>query len=95
VRGWSFDSSCRPTPHDPDRLSKGLAALPDWSPEGSLETMAELEVATAIVSVSTPGTTLVPKATDAVALARDLNDYGADPVAWHRDYGVLCRPSHC
>ena len=31
-------------------------ALPDWSPEGSLATMAELNVETAILSVSTPGT---------------------------------------
>jgi predicted TIM-barrel fold metal-dependent hydrolase len=59
----------------------GGRALPDWSPEGSLETMAELEVATAIVSVSTPGTTFLPDPADASALAHDLNDYGADLVA--------------
>jgi predicted TIM-barrel fold metal-dependent hydrolase len=59
----------------------GGRALPDWSPEGSLQTMAELDVATAIVSVSTPGTTFVPSPADAAALARDLNDYGADLVA--------------
>ena len=56
-------------------------ALPDWSPEGSLHTMADLGVATAILSVSTPGTTFLPDATDAAALARDLNDYGANLVA--------------
>jgi predicted TIM-barrel fold metal-dependent hydrolase len=59
----------------------GGRALPDWSPEGSLQTVADLDVATAIVSVSTPGTTFVPNPADASALARDLNDYGADLVA--------------
>ena len=59
----------------------GGRALPDWSPESSLQTMAELDVATAILSVSTPGTTFLPDAADAAALARDLNDYGADLVA--------------
>jgi predicted TIM-barrel fold metal-dependent hydrolase len=58
----------------------GGRALPDWSPEGSLQTMADLGVATAILSVSTPGTTFLPDATDAAALARDLNDYGANLV---------------
>jgi predicted TIM-barrel fold metal-dependent hydrolase len=63
----------------------GGRALPDWSPEGSLETMAELDVATAIVSVSTPGTTFHSVAADAAALARDLNDFSADLVASHPD----------
>jgi 6-methylsalicylate decarboxylase len=63
----------------------GGRAMPDWSPEGSLQTMAELGVATAILSVSTPGTTFVPKAADAAALARDLNDYGAQLVASQPD----------
>ncbi len=59
----------------------GGRAMPDWSPEGSLQTMAELDVATAILSVSAPGTTFLPTAADAAALARDLNDYGAGVVA--------------
>jgi 6-methylsalicylate decarboxylase len=59
----------------------GGRALPDWSPEASLQTMAELDVATAILSVSTPGTTFRPNAANAAALARDLNDYSADLVA--------------
>jgi predicted TIM-barrel fold metal-dependent hydrolase len=54
--------------------------VPDWSPEGSLQTMAELNVGTAILSVSTPGTAFVPTATDASSLARELNDYLADLV---------------
>jgi len=63
----------------------GGRALTDWSPEGSLQTMAELGVATAILSVSTPGTTFLPKAADAAALARDLNDYGAQLAAAQPD----------
>jgi predicted TIM-barrel fold metal-dependent hydrolase len=63
----------------------GGRALPDWSPEGSLQTMAELDVATAIMSVSTPGTTFLPAVADAAALARDLNDYTADLVAAQPD----------
>jgi 6-methylsalicylate decarboxylase len=59
----------------------GGRAVPDWSREGSLQTMAELGIATAVLSVSTPGTTLLPDAADAAALARDLNDYGSDVVA--------------
>lgn len=59
----------------------GGRALPDWSPEASLQTMDALDVATAIVSVSTPGTTFLAAAADAAALARDLNDYCAQLVA--------------
>src|SRR6201991_3102291 len=63
----------------------GQRALPDWSPEGSLQTMAELNVATAILSVSTPGTAFLPEPADAAALARDVNDYSADLVASQPD----------
>ncbi len=56
----------------------GGRELPQWSPEGSLQTMAELNVATAILSVSTPGTAFLPGAADAAALARDINDYLAE-----------------
>ena len=59
----------------------GQRAVPDWSPEGSLQAMADLDVAAAILSVSTPGTTFLPNPADASALARDLNDYGAEVVA--------------
>jgi predicted TIM-barrel fold metal-dependent hydrolase len=63
----------------------GGRALPDWSPEGSLQTMDELGVATAVLSVSTPGTTFLPDAANAAALARDLNGYGAHLVASQPD----------
>jgi len=63
----------------------GGRAVPDWSPEGSLQTMAELDVGTAILSVSAPGTTFLPNPADAAALARDLNDYLASVVAAQPD----------
>ena len=55
--------------------NSGGRALPDWSLEGTLHTMAELDVGTAILSVSTPGTSFLPNRADAVALARNVNDY--------------------
>ena len=63
----------------------GGRAVPEWSPEGSLKTMSELGVGTAILSVSTPATTFLPNPADAAALARDLNDYLATVVAAHPD----------
>ena len=63
----------------------GGRAVPEWSPEGSLQTMSELGVGTAILSVSTPGTTFLPNPADAAALARDLNDYLATVVAAQPD----------
>ena len=47
--------------------------------------MADLAVGTAILSVSTPGTTFLPAAADAAALARDLNDYTAALTSEHPD----------
>jgi len=63
----------------------GGRAIPEWSPEGSLQTMSELGVGTAILSVSTPGTTFLPNPADATALARDLNDHLATVVAAQPD----------
>jgi 6-methylsalicylate decarboxylase len=63
----------------------GGRAVPDWSAEASINAMAGLGVATAILSVSAPGTTMLPAAADAVALARDLNDYSAELVAAQPD----------
>jgi 6-methylsalicylate decarboxylase len=63
----------------------GGRALPDWSPDASLQAMAELGVGTAILSVSTPGTTFLPNPAGAAALARDLNDYAAELAAAQPD----------
>ena len=51
--------------------------LPDWSLEGSLHAMAELGVDTAILSVSTPGTSFLSDPAHSAALARDLNERAA------------------
>jgi 6-methylsalicylate decarboxylase len=59
--------------------------LPEWSPEASLEAMGELNVATAILSVSTPGTAFLPSTADATSLARDINDYLAELVGAQPD----------
>ncbi|OBA59886.1 amidohydrolase [Mycobacterium sp. 1100029.7] len=59
----------------------GGRAVPEWSPEGSLQAMSELGVGTAILSVSAPATTFVPNPAEAAALARDLNDHLAAVVA--------------
>lgn len=68
----------------------GGRAMPDWSPEASLQAMAEFDVDTAILSVSAPGTTFLPDPADASALAREVNDYGADLVAASPDrFGVF------
>lgn len=63
----------------------GGRELPAWSLQGSLRTMAELDVATAILSVSTPGTSFMQGAGEAAALARDINDYLAETVKTHPD----------
>jgi len=66
-------------------LEAGGRAMPDWRPEASLQAMADLDVSTAILSVSTPGTAFLPNAADAAALARDLNDYTAELAAAQPD----------
>jgi 6-methylsalicylate decarboxylase len=63
----------------------GGRALPDWTPDLALEAMAELDVATGILSVSAPGTTFLSAAADAAALARDLNEYTTGVVAERPD----------
>jgi 6-methylsalicylate decarboxylase len=63
----------------------GGRAVPDWSPEASLQAMADLDVGTAILSVSTPGTAFLVNPADAAALARDVNDYVAELAAAQPD----------
>ncbi|MFE0678240.1 amidohydrolase family protein [Streptomyces sp. NPDC058867] len=61
----------------------GGRALPRWSPESALETMDLLGTATAIVSVSTPGTGFLTDPGEAAALARRLNEFSAALAAEH------------
>ncbi len=63
----------------------GGRAIPDWSPQASLQTMSELGVGTAILSTSAPSTTFLPNPADAAALARDVNDYLVTVVAAQPD----------
>ncbi|RFZ14633.1 Amidohydrolase [Mycobacterium marinum] len=85
---WRIDTHHHMIPPDYRRALRnagidgaGGRALPDWSPAGSLQAMAELTVGAAILSVSAPATAFLPQASDAAALARDINDYAADVVA--------------
>ena len=61
----------------------GGRALPEWSPEGALELMDLLGTATAILSVSTPGTGFLGDPGEAADLARRLNDFSASVTADH------------
>ncbi|MCX4767781.1 amidohydrolase [Streptomyces sp. NBC_01275] len=61
----------------------GGRALPDWSPQAALELMDLLGVATAFVSVSTPGAGFLADPGEAADLARRLNDFSASLAAEH------------
>jgi predicted TIM-barrel fold metal-dependent hydrolase len=65
-----------------DRAGQTLAGAKDWTPTRSLDDMDAAGVATAIVSITTPG---VSFADDALArrLARECNDYAAKLAADH------------
>ncbi|MFE7746697.1 amidohydrolase family protein [Nocardia sp. NPDC057455] len=55
----------------------GGRALPEWRPEAARALMERAEIASAVLSVSTPGTTFVADAAQAAELARSVNDYTA------------------
>ena len=64
----------------------GGRELPEWSVEGALEVMETHDIATAIVSISTPGVHLEPsKVVDPVARAkaRESNEFAARMVHDH------------
>ncbi len=61
-------------------------ALPDWSAEGALAVMEQHDIATAILSVSTPGVRLDPGprgVDEARAKAREVNEFSARVVRDH------------
>ncbi len=63
------------------QLAGGLP-IPDWSAEAATFLMDRNDVATSILSVSTPGTHL-GDGSDARFMARAVNDYAADVVKAH------------
>ena len=66
--------------------SKGTTAgglpIPSWEPEAALALMDRLGIASAILSVSTPGVHLGDDA-EARSVARDVNDYAASACSEH------------
>lgn len=63
----------------------GGRAVPDWSPEAALALMDEVGIATAVLSVSAPGTTFLDDPAAAARLAREVNEHGAELVRRHPD----------
>ncbi|TCJ96346.1 amidohydrolase family protein [Nocardia alba] len=57
--------------------------LPDWSPDSALSLMTTARIGSAILSVSTPGTTFLTDPAEATTLAQALNDYSSEISAAH------------
>ena len=67
----------------------GFPYVPEWSVEAALAAMDTLGVELALIAISSPGVDL-GSGTDAVRLAREVNDAGADAVRSHpRRFGLL------
>lgn len=71
-----YQEACRANGHaNPD----GMPYLPGWSPEQHLELMDKHGISKSILSISSPGTHLVPGNDEhARKLSRDCNQYAAD-----------------
>ncbi|MEV6348780.1 amidohydrolase family protein [Actinoplanes sp. NPDC051851] len=61
----------------------GGRTLPAWTPQGALDLMTTLGIATALLSVSTPGTGFLDDPDAAAAMARRLNDHSTTLAAAH------------
>ncbi|MFX0578190.1 amidohydrolase family protein [Nocardia nepalensis] len=75
-----------PPPYREALRSHGIAAaggrdIPEWSVESAVRLMTTAGIASAVLSVSTPGTTFLTDPTAALKLAHELNDYSAELVA--------------
>ena len=67
----------------------GFPTLPEWNPESALNLMDSVGVATAMLSISSPGVHFGDDA-EARILARRMNEEGADIVATHPGrFGLL------
>jgi predicted TIM-barrel fold metal-dependent hydrolase len=75
--------------------SRGLSevggrSIPKWTLEDALSLMDLVDITTAMLSVSAPGTTHARDRTEAASIARDVNDFVASLVADRPDrFGLL------
>lgn len=79
-----------PPPYRDALRTHGISAaggreLPEWSPESALRLMRTVGIDSAILSVSTPGTTFLHEQAEARRLASSLNDQCAEIAAAHPD----------
>lgn len=72
----AYQQACRENGHaNPD----GMPYLPDWSPEQHIQLMDKLNISKSIISISSPGTHLVPGNNSLAAkVTRECNSYAAD-----------------
>jgi len=61
----------------------GMPALPMWDPNTAVQLMDQVGVATAALSLSSPGVNFLPSGPERSALARTVNDAGAEVVRRH------------
>ncbi|MHC3472639.1 amidohydrolase family protein [Streptomyces sp. 7R007] len=82
---WYVDLARRHGHEVPD----GMPAWPDWDARAHLAFMDERHIARSLLSLSSPGITLSPDI-DHAALARRVNEYGAQEAArWPDRFGLL------
>ena len=67
-----------------NRVTAGGLAIPSWSVNVAIDEMDAKEIATAVVSVSTPGVD-VASGSQAGAKAREVNEYAAEVCRTHPD----------
>ena len=63
----------------------GGRALPEWSSDDALVMMSNVGISTAVLSISTPGTTFLADPAESAAMARSLNNFSAGLVAERPD----------
>ncbi|MFC8529960.1 amidohydrolase family protein [Nocardia sp. NPDC057227] len=71
-------------------VAAGGRELPDWSPASAEQVMAGAGIGSAVLSISTPGTTFLSDPAQADQLARSVNDYAAElSAAAPRTFGFF------
>ena len=61
-------------------VTAGGIPIPAWTPEYAVLFMNEYAIQTQVVSISEPGVTYLPSASERAAMARQLNDYTKDAL---------------